>query len=77
MRVFRATYGFRQGNGPDNFGTQTSDGIKYGVPGILMVSPEFSKKADGSIDVWNRLKEMSLMSSDFPDFQKIFYNTYL
>ena len=34
MRVFRATYEFRQGNGPDNSGIETSDGIKYGVPGI-------------------------------------------
>ena len=37
MRVFRATYGFRQGNGPDNFGIQISDGIKYGIPGIPVI----------------------------------------
>ena len=34
MRICWATYGFRQGNVPGNFGTQTSVGIKYGVPGI-------------------------------------------
>ena len=32
MRVFRATDEFRQGNGPDNFRTQTSVRIMYGVP---------------------------------------------
>jgi hypothetical protein len=57
MRVFRATYEFRQGNVPDNFRTQTSTGIKYdalGIPeriyGVHRIQIELTQKEQNGKD---------------------------